>query len=319
MRLRPLALSSASLKPILWDGGREGERRGVVSQPTKVSFHANKNRLITETVTATHFSDHDGIHDARQCIKALIVSCVFRERKSLCHASRNACTDNQCSCSSSSVSQASYKLLLELSADCRDFTQNQSDRNVRPVLSRDLLLVCNAVYVRLNTTQPLCACPNRYRDPCSASLSSDDLHTTELVMESKIKALTLFKTCEPVTEMRECRETGHCLALTLVKTCEPVTEMRECRAPRDWSLLALQNIRTGKSHYLVVCRCPHSSVLEGPIVHDQPTYASVPGIRVYGMVCVPKRSRRSLILGRKTRPVSSYTRRLMEDILREQV
>nr|CAD7419106.1 unnamed protein product [Timema cristinae] len=45
---------------------------------------------------------------------------------------------------------------------------------------------------------------------------------------------------------------------------------------------------------------------EGPIVHDQPTYASVPGIRVYGMVCVPKRSRRSLILGRKTRELKFY-------------
>ncbi|CAG2057488.1 unnamed protein product [Timema podura] len=33
--LRPLALSSISLNPILWDGGREGERRGVTSQPTK--------------------------------------------------------------------------------------------------------------------------------------------------------------------------------------------------------------------------------------------------------------------------------------------
>lgn len=32
--------------------------------------------------------------------------------------------------------------------------------------------------------------------------------------------------------------------------------MRECRTPRDWSLLALQNIRTGKSHYLVICKCP---------------------------------------------------------------
>jgi hypothetical protein len=50
-------------------------------------------------------------------------------------------------------------------------------------------------------------------------------------------------------------------ALTLVKTCEPVAEMRECRAPRDWSLLALQNIRTGKSHYLVICRCPPANIL----------------------------------------------------------
>lgn len=28
--------------------------------------------------------------------------------------------------------------------------------------------------------------------------------------------------------------------------------------------------------------------LEGPMSHDQPTYASVPGIRVYGMMCVTK-------------------------------
>ena len=50
-------------------------------------------------------------------------------------------------------------------------------------------------------------------------------------------------------------------AVTLVKTCEAVSEMRECRAPRDWSLLALQNIRTGKSHYLVICRCPETHIL----------------------------------------------------------
>nr|CAD7570944.1 unnamed protein product [Timema californicum] len=45
--LRPLALSGGSLKLVLWDGGREGERRDVASQPTKVSFCANKNRWIT--------------------------------------------------------------------------------------------------------------------------------------------------------------------------------------------------------------------------------------------------------------------------------
>lgn len=49
--------------------------------------------------------------------------------------------------------------------------------------------------------------------------------------------------------------------LTLIKTCEPVAEMRPCRPPRDWSLLALQNVRTGKSHYLVICRCLSASVL----------------------------------------------------------
>ncbi|XP_037822052.1 histone acetyltransferase KAT6A, partial [Lucilia sericata] len=47
--------------------------------------------------------------------------------------------------------------------------------------------VCNAVYVRLNYTQPLCACPSRYRDPCSASLNEDDQHTTKLVGDGKKK------------------------------------------------------------------------------------------------------------------------------------
>ncbi|XP_018328635.1 cell wall protein DAN4 [Agrilus planipennis] len=129
--------------------------------------------------------------------------------------------------------------------------------------------VCNAVYVRLNWTQPLCACPSRYRDPCSASLNSDDQHTTELLTNQNQRK-----------------------ALTLVKTCEPTTEMRICRSPRDWSLLALQNIRTGKSHYLVICRCPETSFLDGPMSHNQPTYASVPGIRVYGMMCVQQTARR---------------------------
>lgn len=45
-------------------------------------------------------------------------------------------------------------------------------------------------------------------------------------------------------------------AITLAKTCEQVNELRDCRAPRDWSILALQNTRTGKSHYLVICKCP---------------------------------------------------------------
>ncbi|GBP64972.1 hypothetical protein EVAR_36592_1 [Eumeta japonica] len=150
--------------------------------------------------------------------------------------------------------------------------------------------VCNAVYVRLNYTQPLCACPSRYRDPCSASLNADDLHTTRLTTDSKKKCAR----GRPIIVEWE-RDARHSAglslvrthkAVTLVKTCEAVSEMRECRAPRDWSLLALQNIRTGKSHYLVICRCSENHILEGPMSHDQPTYASVPGIRVYGMMCV---------------------------------
>nr|CAD7412288.1 unnamed protein product [Timema poppensis] len=53
--LRPFALSSASFKLILWNGGWEVERRGVASQPTKVSFRANKNRRITETVDGASY------------------------------------------------------------------------------------------------------------------------------------------------------------------------------------------------------------------------------------------------------------------------
>jgi len=123
--------------------------------------------------------------------------------------------------------------------------------------------VCNAVYLRLNYTQPLCACPPRYRDPCSASVNEDDNHTLKLVGNEEKKAITL------------------------AKTCESINELRECRAPRDWSILALQNTRTGKSHYLVICKCPPSFRLEGPLAHDQPTYAGLPGINVYGMLCVP--------------------------------
>ncbi|XP_055637899.1 uncharacterized protein LOC129776339 [Toxorhynchites rutilus septentrionalis] len=126
--------------------------------------------------------------------------------------------------------------------------------------------VCNAVYVRLNYTQPLCACPPRYRDPCSASLNEDDNHTIKLVGNAQRKAITL------------------------AKTCENTNELRECNPPRDWSILALQNSRTGKSHYLVICKCPPHFRLEGPLAHDQPTYAGLPGINVYGMLCVPPES-----------------------------
>nr|CAD7460853.1 unnamed protein product [Timema tahoe] len=55
LNVTPLALSRASIKPILWDDGLEGERRGMASQPTKVFLHANKNRWITETVDGARY------------------------------------------------------------------------------------------------------------------------------------------------------------------------------------------------------------------------------------------------------------------------
>ncbi|XP_071520986.1 uncharacterized protein dsx-c73A isoform X2 [Panulirus ornatus] len=128
--------------------------------------------------------------------------------------------------------------------------------------------VCNAVYKRLNFTQPLCQCPAG-NDPCSVSTLTNDQRTIELSMG------------RPDTR-----------ATTLIKTCEPVWTVRDCHKPRDWSILALQNIRTGKAHYLVICKCPETSKLEGPLNHSQPSYANVPGIRVYGMMCVTTNYRR---------------------------
>lgn len=94
--------------------------------------------------------------------------------------------------------------------------------------------VCSAVYLRLNYSQPLCACPST---PCSVSTRRDDRHTIPLA-------------------------TGpHAQVLTLVKTCEPAGEVRECNKAKDWSILALQNSRTGKAHYLVICRCPEPGYL----------------------------------------------------------
>nr|CAD7612730.1 unnamed protein product [Timema genevievae] len=52
---KSLVPSSASLKPILWNGGREGKRCGVASQPTKVSFRGKKNRWITEPVDGASY------------------------------------------------------------------------------------------------------------------------------------------------------------------------------------------------------------------------------------------------------------------------
>ncbi|KAI9551825.1 hypothetical protein GHT06_022161 [Daphnia sinensis] len=131
--------------------------------------------------------------------------------------------------------------------------------------------VCNAVYTRFNFTQPLCACADRFQGPCSASIARNDFHTIEVGMKKNAKKGT--------------GKSGRGFkSPTLVKTCEETKLIRECRSPQDWALLALQNVRTGKSQYLVICRCEQGE-LDGPMSHDQPAYARVPGIRVYGMMC----------------------------------
>jgi len=138
--------------------------------------------------------------------------------------------------------------------------------------------VCNAVYLRLNFSTPLCACPEP-GDPCSASTLATDNHSLRLSADKGGKVLTLAKTCEMVPSIRQCEKN------------------------RDWSILALQNIRTGKAHYLVICTCPESGVLEGPLAQTGAPYAKVPGIRVYGMLCLTggkKRRRKARLLGGKT-------------------
>lgn len=120
--------------------------------------------------------------------------------------------------------------------------------------------VCSALYVRVNRTQPLCACPAAFAEPCSDSAELDE-HTIKLVSNDRQGTFNLIKVCEPVLSVRRCQE------------------------PRDWQLLALQSTRTGRAHYLLVCRCPTGSRLLGPVRHTTPPYANIPGIRVYGMLC----------------------------------
>jgi len=142
--------------------------------------------------------------------------------------------------------------------------------------------VCNAVYLRLNFSIPLCACPEP-GDPCSASTLPSDGHSLGLTADQASGKV-----------------------LTLAKTCEEVEDIRTCDQNRDWSILALQNIRTGKAHYLVICTCPDTGFLEGPLAQTGAPYAKVPGIRVYGMLCLsrgrgrPKR-RKARVLGEEER------------------
>ena len=55
----------------------------------------------------------------------------------------------------------------------------------------DGVQVCNAVYSRFNLTQPLCACADRFRGPCSASIGKNDLHTIEVGLHKKVVSLMI--------------------------------------------------------------------------------------------------------------------------------
>ena len=49
--------------------------------------------------------------------------------------------------------------------------------------------VCNAVYLRLNFSTPLCACPEP-GDPCSASTLATDNHSLRLSADSDTKQVS---------------------------------------------------------------------------------------------------------------------------------
>ena len=142
--------------------------------------------------------------------------------------------------------------------------------------------VCNTLFVRMNHTQRLCECSRNYNWECNSDPFKEDGHTIELTRRYDKKVYTQ------------------------VKLCEPLGSIRACKTPTDWTLLALQSERTGKAHYVVVCRCPENSLLDGPYTHNHPPYARIPGeadcrrahdarslahslsptgIRVYGMLC----------------------------------
>ncbi|KAG9509634.1 hypothetical protein GZH46_01840, partial [Fragariocoptes setiger] len=129
--------------------------------------------------------------------------------------------------------------------------------------------VCNAIFVNMSYTQRLCECSSNYNWKCSFNTDAQDGHTIELTRKYDKRIYTQ------------------------IKTCEPLKEVRACKSPTDWTLLALQSERTGKAHYVVVCKCPTYAQLEGPYTHNHPPYANIPGIRVYGMLCAHQTARSS--------------------------
>lgn len=113
--------------------------------------------------------------------------------------------------------------------------------------------VCNAIFVKMNYTLRLCECSSSFNWRCSSEPNDRDGHTIELTRKYDRSIYTQ------------------------IKTCEPLKEVRPCKSPTDWTLLALQSERSGKAHYVVVCKCPAYATLEGPYTHNHPPYANIPG------------------------------------------
>ncbi|XP_076335265.1 uncharacterized protein LOC143238690 [Tachypleus tridentatus] len=132
--------------------------------------------------------------------------------------------------------------------------------------------VCNTLFLALNHVQQMCSCPLSFTDPCSKSIDPRDGHTIKLVHYDNRKVRTQIKMCEHVETIKVCQE------------------------EKEWTLLAMQSLRTGKAQYLVICQCPQTGNLEGPIQHKDPPLASIPGLRIYGMLC-SRHGRRGRHLG----------------------
>ena len=137
-------------------------------------------------------------------------------------------------------------------------TRTPQDKLTGPTLRHHLpecatQQVCNTLFVRMNHTQRLCECSRNYDWGCNSHPAKEDGHTIELTRRHDKKVYTQ------------------------VKLCEPLASIRACKTPTDWSLLALQSERSGRSHYVVVCRCPENSLLDGPYTHNHPPYARIPG------------------------------------------
>ncbi|XP_027201483.2 doublesex cognate 73A [Dermatophagoides pteronyssinus] len=178
---------------------------------------------------------------------------------------------------SSKMNQLSetYQLSLLNSADPHSSMLQQQQQQQQQQQSKKRLpecatqQVCSAHYVKSNHTQRLCDCSRDSNFNCDEQLNElNEDHIIDLSRKQE------FKTKRNSLE-----------AYTQVKLCENLHNLKPCKTPTDWTIMALQSERTGKAHFVVVCKCPDSASFEGPFTHKHPPYARFPGIRVYGMLC----------------------------------
>lgn len=131
----------------------------------------------------------------------------------------------------------------------------------------------------MNYTQKLCECGSNYNWKCSNTLDPQDGHTIELTrkFDKRVSSDSLMSSDQRFISADRLTFSYPPQIYTQIKTCEPLREVRACKSPTDWTLLALQSERSGKAHYVVVCKCPTWAQLEGPYTHNHPPYANIPG------------------------------------------